>query len=221
MSSPFGWSSSASGPRTITCSRHNTDYVALCGNDGPVTVTIPLEHRHLLNRLERLRYVTEGAPVSEAQREAEIIELGSLLGRVLANVPTLNAQLGRASGRENVLVHLQLVVWGSELALVPFEVVTAPEGFPGTGLPLLTQGDVPVTLTREVRRARPLPVEWDRRTAHTLRVGRAAGRVASAGARAPQRAPPRARTVDPLETDARTARVGGAATLDGASQRDA
>jgi hypothetical protein len=125
-------------------------------------VTIPLEHRHLLNRLERLRYVTEGAAVSEAQREAEILELGALLGRVLANVPTLNAQLGRASGRENVLVHVQLVVWGSELALVPFEVVTAPEGFPGAGFPLLTQGDVPVTLTRELRRARPLPVEWDR-----------------------------------------------------------
>jgi len=42
-----------------------------------------------LNRLERLRYLTDGAPVSEAQREAEILELGSLLGRVLANVPTL------------------------------------------------------------------------------------------------------------------------------------
>jgi hypothetical protein len=140
----------------------HTPYVALCGSDGPVTVTIPLEHRHLLNRLERLRYVTDGAPISEAQRQAEILELGSLLGRVLANVPTLNAQLGRASGRDNVLVHMQLVVWGSELALVPFEIVTAPEGFPGAGHALLTQGDVPVALTRELRRARPLPVEWDR-----------------------------------------------------------
>jgi len=139
-----------------------TPYVALCGNDGPVTVTIPLEHRHLLNRLERLRYVTDGAAVPEAQRQAELIELGSLIGRVLANVPALNAQLGQASGRENTLVHVQLVVWGSELALVPFEVVTAPDGFPGSGLPLLTQADVPVTLTRELRRARPLPVEWDR-----------------------------------------------------------
>jgi hypothetical protein len=139
-----------------------TPYVALCGNDGPVTITFPLEHRHLLNRLERLRYVADGGAIPETQRQAELIELGSLIGRVLANVPALNAQLGQAAGREHALVHLQLVVWGSELALVPFEVVTAPDGFPGTGLPLLIQGDVPVTLTRELRRARPLPVEWDR-----------------------------------------------------------
>jgi hypothetical protein len=139
-----------------------TPYVALCGNDGPVTATIPLEHRQLLNRLERLRYVSDGALVSEAQREAELIELGSLIGRMLANVPALTVQLGQASGRENALVHLQLVVWGSELALVPFEVVTAPEGFPGASLPLLTQSEMPVTLTRELRRATPLPVLWDR-----------------------------------------------------------
>jgi hypothetical protein len=139
-----------------------TPYVALCGNDGPVTVTIPLEHRHLLNRLERLRYVTDNGFISETQRQAELVELGSLIGRVLANVPALNAQLGPTSTRENALVHLQLVVWGSELALVPFEIVTSPDGFPGSGQPLLTQGDVPVTLTREVRRARPFPVEWDR-----------------------------------------------------------
>jgi len=139
-----------------------TPYVTLCGNDEPASVTIPLEHHHLLNRLERLRYVTDGAPVSEGQRKAELRELGSIVGRVLANVPALTALLGRASGLTNVLVHIQLVVWGSELALVPFEIVTAPQGFPGVGSPLLTQGDVPVALTREVRRERPLAVEWDR-----------------------------------------------------------
>ena len=137
-----------------------TPYVALCGNDGPVTLTVPLEHRQLLTRLERLRYVTDGAAIPETQRQAEISELGSLIGRVLANVPGLDRQLGQASQRDNTLVHVQLVVWGSELALVPFEVVTAPDGF--LDVPLLTQTDVPVTLTRELRRARPLPVEWDR-----------------------------------------------------------
>ena len=137
-----------------------TPYVALCGNDGPVTLTVPLEHRQLLTRLERLRYVTDGAAIPETQRQAEISELGSLIGRVLANVPGLDRQLGQASQRDNTLVHVQLVVWGSELALVPFEVVTAPDGF--LDVPLLTQTEVPVTLTRELRRARPLPVEWDR-----------------------------------------------------------
>jgi hypothetical protein len=141
-----------------------TPYVALCGNDGPVTLNIPLEHRHLLNRLERLRYVTDAGVVSDGQREAELIELGALVGGVLGGIPALNPQLVSAGSSvgENALVHLQLVVWGSELALVPFEVVTAPDGFPGSGLPLLTQGDVPVTLTREVRRARPLTVNWNR-----------------------------------------------------------
>jgi hypothetical protein len=141
-----------------------TPYIALCGSDGPVTVTIPLEHRQLMNRLERLRYMTDGAHISETQRQGELNELGALVASVLAHLPALNPQVDAASprGREKTLVHLQLVVWGSELALVPFEIATSPAGFPGAGQPLLTQSDVPVALTREVRRARPHPVEWDR-----------------------------------------------------------
>ena len=140
-----------------------TPYIALCAGDGPVTLTIPLEHRQLLNRLERLRYMSRDGVITEPQRQAEIMELGPLLGRVLGEVPGLNAQLVQGTGvSDNRAVHLQLVLWGSELALVPFELVTAPAGFPGSGLPLLTQGDVPVALTREVRRAQPLRVEWDR-----------------------------------------------------------
>src|SRR5688572_19793320 len=139
-----------------------TPYIALCAGDGPVTITIPLEHRHLLNRLERLRYVSRDGLIPEPQRQAEIVELGPLLGDVLARVPGLNAQLVQGHRVENTVVHLQLVLWGSELALVPFELVTAPAGFPGSGLPLLTQGDVPITLTREVRRTQPLLVDWDR-----------------------------------------------------------
>jgi hypothetical protein len=33
-----------------------TPYIALCGEDGPVTVQMPFEHRQLLMRLRRLRY---------------------------------------------------------------------------------------------------------------------------------------------------------------------
>ncbi len=49
-----------------------------------------------------------------------------------------------------------------ELALLPFEAAIAPNGFPGSGSPLFLQSKIPITLTREIRRGRPLPVEWNR-----------------------------------------------------------
>ena len=53
-----------------------TPYLALCGADGPVTINMPFEHRQLLNRLERLRYSTEGKEIAAGQREAEVREMG-------------------------------------------------------------------------------------------------------------------------------------------------
>ena len=55
-----------------------TPYLALCGGDGPVTIHMPFEQRELLNRLERLRYSTEGKEISGGQREAEVREMGEV-----------------------------------------------------------------------------------------------------------------------------------------------
>jgi hypothetical protein len=90
------------------------------------------------------------------------MELGVLIGSVLADIPGLSAQLRPVSANKDTLLHLQLMVWGSELALVPFEIMTLPSGFPGSGKPLLTLDKVPVTLTREVRLTESHTVEWDR-----------------------------------------------------------
>ncbi len=139
-----------------------TPYLALCGADGPVTVQMPFEHRHLLNRLERLRYVTNGVAVSPQQQATEVREIGEALGRVLAQVPALLSEIGTAASNQNELVHLRLVTSAYELALIPFELAIGADGFPGSGAPLFLQPTVPLSVTREVRRGRALPVYWNR-----------------------------------------------------------
>jgi len=141
-----------------------TPYLALCGEGGPVTFRIQFEHHQLLNRLERLRYITEGgrAVVPERMRQAELQELGAEVARILAEIPTLTAEISEASGHRPGLIHLRLALSGSELALIPFELANAPPGFPGERLELQLQASAPITLTREIRRGRPLPVSWNR-----------------------------------------------------------
>ncbi len=139
-----------------------TPYLALCGADGPVTVNMPFEHRHLLNRLERLRYVTGGVGVSPQQQATEVREMGEALGRVLGQVPALLSEIGTAASSRSELVHLRLAMTAYELALIPFELAIGPDGYPGSGSPLFLQSTVRISLTREVRRGRPLPVDWNR-----------------------------------------------------------
>jgi hypothetical protein len=140
-----------------------TPYLALCGGDGPVTIHMPFEQRQLLNRLERLRYATDGKEISGGQREAEVREMGEVLGRVLGEVPALLSELGNARAERGKLVHFRLSLSAFELGLVPFEVAIAPDGFPGSGSPLFLQSRPPISLTREIRRGQPLPVEWNRK----------------------------------------------------------
>ncbi len=139
-----------------------TPYLVLCGADGPVSVSLPFEQRQLRIRLERLRYFTEGTDVPPNQREAELRELGETIGQMFGQVPALLTELGSVRAQKGKFVHLRLSLSASELALLPFETAIAPDGFPGSGSPLFLQSKTPITLTREVRRGRPLPVEWNR-----------------------------------------------------------
>jgi len=152
-----------------------TPYLALCGDEGPVTLRIELEHWKLMNRLRRLRYVVRDRrqnrfdAVSDPIRESELLELGGEVSRILAGIPTLASELGRAAGRLGAhaasgagLVHLRLVISGSELSLIPFELVISPQGLPGDGLAMLLQTRVPIIVTREVRRGTPADVHWNR-----------------------------------------------------------
>lgn len=140
-----------------------TPYIALCGAEGPVTVHIPLEHRQLLIRLGRLRYWAASSVISAEQREAEVLDLGMEVGKVLASVPALAPELTVARQDKDAIINLRLVLSGSELALLPFELAWATAGFPGSGRPLLLNVDTPIALTREIRRGQPLPVDWNRR----------------------------------------------------------
>jgi hypothetical protein len=139
-----------------------TPYLALCGADGPATVHMPFEQRQLLSRLERLRYEIYGTTVPATQREAEVREMGEAIGKVLGQVPSLLSELSDPRSDGGKLVHLRLSLSAFELGMVPFETAIAPDGFPGSGSPLFLQSRTPIVMTREVRRGRPLPVEWNR-----------------------------------------------------------
>jgi CHAT domain len=139
-----------------------TNYIALCGSAGPVTINIPFEHRQLLMRLKRLKYPLDKDPATDDQRQAELRDIGESLGRIFAEVPALISELGAAAAEKGNLVHLSLSMSAFELGLLPFEAAIAAEGFPGTGAPLFLQTRTPVSITREVRRGRPLPMNWVR-----------------------------------------------------------
>ena len=137
-----------------------TPYMALCGADAPVSVHIPFEHSKLLRRLDRLRYEIDGAAVAASQRTGELQELGESVARVLGKIPALVSELRSARSNPSRLVNIRLVVSAFELGLVPFEATMPPADTSGSGAPLLL--GTPTTMTREIRRGRPLEVQWNR-----------------------------------------------------------
>ncbi len=141
-----------------------TSYVALCGGDSPVSVHLPFEQQQLMIRIQRLRYELETGTASGAQiaqRQAELHEMGKILGDVLGEIPAFLAELSRIRCEGGKLVHLRLSLSASELGMVPFETAISPAGFPGSGSPLFLQSHTPVTVTREIRRGRMLPLAWN------------------------------------------------------------
>lgn len=137
-----------------------TPYLALCGEEGPITINIPFEHRQLLNRLSRLRYVTTDGEIPPYQREAEVRELGEIIGKILGSIPTFISELAhvRCGGG---MIHLRLSLSAFELGMLPYELAIGSDGMPASGSPLFLQTVTPITVTREVRHGQPLPVTWD------------------------------------------------------------
>lgn len=132
-----------------------TPYLALCENHAAVTVYVPFEHNQFLHRLRSLGYKLE-----RESREFQIKDTARMLGELLARIPGLTAELGRAPAEGEKLTHLRLIISASELALLPFELALAPNGFPGAGQPLLLQSQAPLCLTREIRRVPEELVRW-------------------------------------------------------------
>jgi len=140
-----------------------TQYLALCGNHPAVSVRVPQEHAQFLARLEDLSYRT-----IPKTREMQLEETARLMAELLSDVPGLAADMPvieRRHGQDQLecLTHLEVVLSASELALLPFELANAPNGFPGAGQPLLLQAQNPLCMTRRVRRIEDQSGQWAER----------------------------------------------------------
>jgi len=140
-----------------------TDYLALCENHSAVSWRVPFEHNQMLYRLRALSY-----QMGEEPREFQVVDTARVLGEVLGRIPGLTADLNRQDAGDDArrgddcdrVTHLRLILSASELALLPFELATAPSGFPGAGQPLSLQSQQPVCITRETRRVPDEFVVW-------------------------------------------------------------
>ncbi len=154
-----------------------TLYTALCGESAPVTFSIELEQHQLLDRISRLRYLVrdgqETRMVPEKTRQAAVNDMGQVVGQILAKLQNLLFEQGRALGQAisdqnskrsgEHMVHLRLVSSASELANIPFEMAISPAASPAEGKRMLLDLNLPMVLTREIRRTRPIPISWDRK----------------------------------------------------------
>ena len=153
-----------------------TRYLALCNSHQAMSVEMPWEHNELAQRLEVLRYLGE-TPQLVRQREQTIKEMSQRITGILSQIPGLVAELAEAfpssqspakSDKHHperssaIPTHLEFVLSASELALIPFEFTLSPNGCPGTGQSLLLQPDLPICLTRRVRRVDGRQHSWNR-----------------------------------------------------------
>jgi CHAT domain len=132
-----------------------TQYLTICENHSAVTVHVPFEHNQFLYRLRALGY-----QMGDESRKFQIKDTARVLAEVLAEIPGLTAELNRDGTGSASLTHLRLIISASELALLPFELALAPNGFPGAGQPLLLQTQLPLCLTREIRRVPDEQTAW-------------------------------------------------------------
>src|SRR4051812_28815224 len=103
-----------------------TQYLALCGNHPATTVHVPFEHNQLLIRLNAFMYAD-----SEETRKLQIKDTARIMSGMLGDIPGLIAELAEVEGQGGkALTHLRLILSASELALLPFELADAPNGFP-------------------------------------------------------------------------------------------
>ncbi len=137
-----------------------TQYLGLSGSHEAGTVHVPYEHRHFMTRLKALCYSEDYAPEI---RKALLSEMSCTMGNIFEAVPGLMADLSARQCSNDGLIHLRLIFSAAELAMLPFELINAPKGFPGQGSPLSLQFDSPLVMTREVRGAKGSCLRWDRK----------------------------------------------------------
>lgn len=132
-----------------------TPYLALCGNYDAETVHVGFEHVQMLRRMRGLRY-KDGRGAEMAALEDASAEVSKLV----ASIRSLTAEISSVPRGRRDVIHLRLVLSASELALLPFELVRSPAGFPGHGQWLSLQTAAPIALTREARRVPATTIRW-------------------------------------------------------------
>src|SRR4051812_43604608 len=138
-----------------------TYYIALCDGVDAETVRFSFDHQELKGDLESLRYyVGDGSSerVPNALRAGSVERIGQRISEVFASMRGIQTRISRNSAGHR---HLRLVLGGSELSLVPFELATIPEGWPGSGRKLALYPDAPI-VTRELRDSTRIPMHWNR-----------------------------------------------------------
>src|SRR6478736_622541 len=141
-----------------------TAYLAAVGPYEAVSVRMPYEHRRLLRDLNSLRYgatATRGPDPSRITASDRRI-IADDVGDIFAAVPGLTAEMATEAGCDGRLTHLCLVFSAAELSLLPFELASAPRGFPGEGQPISIQSIAPVVMTRAIPGATGKNCPWDR-----------------------------------------------------------
>ncbi len=125
-----------------------TQYLGLCGNHPAVTVNVPFDHAQFLVKLRALQYRD-----TDKTLELQIQDTADRMTDILASVPGLIAELAECcESNDQEMTHLRLILSANELALLPFELANAPNGFPGAGQSLMLQSQLPLVITREGRR---------------------------------------------------------------------
>lgn len=132
-----------------------TPYLALCENHAAVTLHVPFEHNQFLYRLRSLTY-----KLKDESRTFQLNDTARVLGEILSEIPGLTAESNKRDEDGQNLTHLRLIISASELALLPFELAVSPEGLPGAGQHLLLQPQMPICLTREIRRVGGEQAKW-------------------------------------------------------------
>lgn len=139
-----------------------TEYLALCENHSAVSIRVPFEHHQMAYRLRALCYF-----LGQESRNFQLTDTARVIGDMLAQIPGLTADLSRQDpNTENSaasITHVRLILSSSELALLPFELALAPNGFPGAGQYLSLQPQTPICITRETRRHPRQFLKWPTR----------------------------------------------------------
>lgn len=143
--------------RSGTLSGHqlspNVEYIAACDDQPSSSIKIGFDQAIFNQRKEKLRYFN----VAEVDRVESIAFFGQEMKKILDGIGTLGIEINR----QNVPLHMRLIIEARELVQLPFELTRNLEGVSGESTIefLLNPGRL-FTMTREVRQPGHVEYAW-------------------------------------------------------------